>query len=145
LADYFRTPVAVHLFLLRAGEILMLRRQNTGFEDGNYSVVGVHLDGGETIVEAAIREGREEAGVVIAPGNVRVTGVMHRRAPDEERIDFFVTIERWQGEVTNCEPHKCSDLSWFPLDALPSNTIPYVRQAIANVLAGQWFDSWGWE
>lgn len=123
----------------------MLRRQNTGFEDGNYSVVGVHLDGGETIVEAAIREGREEAGVVIAPGNVRVTGVMHRRAPDEERIDFFVTIERWQGEVTNCEPHKCSDLSWFPLDALPSNTIPYVRQAIANVLAGQWFDSWGWE
>jgi ADP-ribose pyrophosphatase YjhB (NUDIX family) len=145
LAEYFRTPVAVHLFLLRPSEILMLRRQNTGFEDGNYSVVGGHLDGGETIVKASIREGREEAGIVIAAADVRVTGVMHRRAPDQERIDFFVTIERWQGEVANCEPHKCSELSWFPLDALPPSTIPHVWQAIANVRAGQWFDSWGWD
>lgn len=145
MADYLRTPVAVHLFLLRPGEILMLRRHNTGFEDGNYSVVGGHLDGGETIVQAAIREGREEAGIVIAPEDVRVAGVMHRRTADQERIDFFVSIERWQGEVANCEPHKCSDLSWFPTESLPANTIPYVGQAIANVLAGRWFDSWGWD
>jgi 8-oxo-dGTP pyrophosphatase MutT (NUDIX family) len=145
LADYFRTPVAVHVFLLRTDEILMLQRRNTGFEDGNYSVVGGHLDGGETIVAAAVREAREEAGIGIAADDVCVAGVMHRRTPEQERIDFFVTVRRWAGEITNCEPHKCSDLSWFPLEQLPANTIPYVRQAIANVLAGQWFDSWGWD
>ena len=145
MAEHFRTPVAVHLFLLRPGQILMLRRHNTGFEDGNYSVVGGHLDGGETIAQAAVREAREEAGIVIETADVRIAGVMHRRTPDEERIDFFVTVERWDGEVTNCEPEKCSDLSWFRRDRLPVNTIQYVRQAIANVLDGRWFDTWGWE
>lgn len=38
MRKYFTMPVAVHLFLLRGNEILLLRRYNTGYEDGNYSV-----------------------------------------------------------------------------------------------------------
>src|SRR5689334_11949952 len=109
----FGMPVAVHLFLVRGEEVLLLRRANTGYEDGKYSVVAGHLDGGETVVAAAVREAREEAGVVLDPADVRVVGVMHRRAEDE-RIDFFVAAEMWSGEIRNCEPHKCDALDWFP-------------------------------
>jgi ADP-ribose pyrophosphatase YjhB (NUDIX family) len=60
-----KLPVVAHVFLLRPGSILLVRRCNTGFKDGNYGPVGGHLDGGESIIRAAIRECREEVGVEI--------------------------------------------------------------------------------
>lgn len=56
----FRYPVAVHLFFIRNRQVLLLRRFNTGYEDGNYSVVAGHVDAGETVTQAAIREAEEE-------------------------------------------------------------------------------------
>ena len=138
-----RLPVAVHLFFVRDGRVLLLRRCNTGYEDGNFSVPAGHLDGGEQVVAAAIREAREEVAVEIAPTDLRVVGVMHRRAEDE-RIDFFLATEAWTGGATNAEPAKCDELAWFPLDALPENVIPYVARALANYRRGIWFDSFGW-
>jgi 8-oxo-dGTP diphosphatase len=140
----FMAPIAVHLFLVRGGEVLLLRRFRTGYEDGNYSVPAGHLDGGEEVVTAAIREAREEIGITLAPEDVSVIGVMHRRSKGE-RIDFFVTATRWSGEITNCEPNKCDELRWCRLDALPANTIPYIRRALDNYATSRWFDSFGWE
>jgi len=142
--DWFTMVVAVHLFLLCDGRVLLLRRYNTGYEDGWYSIVAGHVDGGEEIKDAMIREAREETGIVIAPENIVVVGVMHRRSA-EERIDFFLAARRWAGEVTNREPDKCDELAWFDLDALPANVIPYVRRALDNYREGCWFDSFGWD
>lgn len=139
----FRAAVAVHLLLIRDGEILLSRRYNTGYEDGSYSVIAGHLEGGEEVTLAMAREAREEAGIEILPERVQVAGVMHR-LEDDERIDFFLTSDRWRGEVRNREPHKCDALEWFPLDRLPGNVVPYVRRAIENYRAGVWFDSFGW-
>lgn len=140
----FKLACAVHLFLRRGNEVLLLRRFQTGYEDGNYSVIAGHLDGDEEVVAAAVREAREEAGIELDPADVQVVGVMHRRSNDE-RVDFFVTASRWAGVVTNMEPDKCDDLSWFDLDELPPNVIPYVWRALANYRQGAWFDSYGWE
>jgi hypothetical protein len=37
------------------------------------------------------------------------------------------------------------ELAWYPLDTLPTNTIPYVRRALDNYRRGIWFDSYGWD
>lgn len=140
----FRLVAAVHVFLVRGEEVLLLRRCNTGYEDGNYSVVAGHLDGGETVRDAAVRETREEAGITLRPDDIQVVGVMHRRST-EERVDFFVATTEWSGRISNREPHKCDELAWFPFDALPDNTIPYVRRALENYRRGTWFDSFGWD
>lgn len=142
-SERFTTPVAVHLFLTCGDDILLLRRFNTGYEDGNYSVIAGHLDGGETIVAAMCREAREEAGIELDPASVKVVGVMHRLSNDE-RIDFFLAADRWGGEVRNLEPDKCDELRWVPIDRLPDNTIPYIAAAITTWRGGCWFSELGW-
>jgi 8-oxo-dGTP diphosphatase len=141
--ERFKLPSAVHLFLVRDGQVLLLRRFNTGYEDGKYSVVAGHLNGDEEIKAAMIREAREEVGIEISPLDLQVVGVMHRKSNDE-RIDFFLAATSWSGEVANREPGKCDQLAWFEMDALPENVIPYVRRALDNYRRGIWFDSFGW-
>ncbi len=140
----FKALIAVHLFLIREEHILLLRRYNTGYADGQHSVIAGHLDGNEEVKTAMIREAWEEAGIEIDPSQLQVVGVMHRKAGDE-RIDFFLVATQWANEIINKEPHKCDELAWYPLDALPDATIPYIRTAIANYSQGRWFDSFGWE
>jgi len=142
-------PVTVHLLFFRENQILLLRRFNTGFEDGNYSVPAGHLDGGETIRMAAQREALEEIGVHIDLEDIVFASVIHRKSDDtlsgtSERVDFFVHIKTWDGEPFNAEPNKCDELRWCDLDALPENIIPYVQQAIQNFRNGVVFEEFGW-
>lgn len=139
-----RFPIAVHLLFIKNGNILLLRRFNTGYEDGNYSLVAGHLEAGETVTQTAIREAHEEAGVQIAPENIQVAHVIHRKSNDE-RIDFFVQVKAWDGEICNMEPDKCDDLSWFPLAELPVNMIPYVRFGLENYQKGVFYSEYGWK
>ena len=48
-----------HLFLMKDHEMLFLRRFNTGYEDGKYSMVAGHVDKGETFTQCIIREAEE--------------------------------------------------------------------------------------
>ena len=54
-----RTPsmfVAVYLLLLREERVLMLRRHQTGYEDGNYSVIAGHVVQDERVTHALVRK-----------------------------------------------------------------------------------------
>ncbi len=138
-----RFPATIHLFFIRDNSILIARRKATGYRDGDYSVPAGHLDGGETVRAAGVREALEEVGLRLNEADLEFAGVMHRRE-DDERVDFFVRVTRWQGEPFNAEPEKCDDLRWVDMDALPANMVPYVRRAIDNHRHGRVFDEFGW-
>ena len=141
--DYFKFISAVYLFLVKDGKILLLRRFNTGYEDGNYSVPAGHIDGEEKATSAMIREAKEEAGIEISENQLRMVHVMHRKS-DEERIDFFFEATKWKGEPKIMETSKCDDLSWFPISQLPQNVIPYVKAGIENYGKKISFSEFGW-
>ena len=139
-----RFPATVHLLFFRDDKILLLRRFNTGYRDGEYSVPAGHLDGNETVRAAAAREAAEEVGVQIEKEDILFSSVMHRNEGDE-RVDFFLHVLAWRGEPLNNEPNKCDDLYWEHVDSLPANIIPYVRRAIQNHRKGIYFDEFGWQ
>ena len=137
-------PVAVHLFLLNGNNILLLKRYNTGYEDGNYSVIAGHLDGDENVYNAIIREAKEEAGIEIKLKDLKIIQVMHRKKTNEERIDYFFTCKKWYGNIINMEPNKCSELKWNSIKRLPVNTIDYIKYAIKYYLKEINFTLYGW-
>lgn len=73
------TPLFIKAYnsMVNSGIILLLRRFNTGYEDGKYSVVAAHLDGNEDVKSAMIREVMEEAGIEINPNKLQIGGIMH--------------------------------------------------------------------
>lgn len=135
---------SAYLFLIEDNKILLQRRYNTGFEDGNYGVPAGHLDGGETAKEGCAREIKEEIGIDINTDDLEVVHVMHRNGEKDERIDFFMTATEYKGEITNCEPDKCDELKWFSLDELPDNIIDYVKVAIENYKDGVFYSEYDW-
>ncbi|NTW22178.1 NUDIX domain-containing protein [Candidatus Falkowbacteria bacterium] len=134
--ERFRAYVAAYLVLVKDGQVLLLRRYNTGYQDGNYSLVAGHLDGGETASQCIIREAAEEAGIVLESVDLEVSHVMHRISSDREYFDIYLTASKWSGEVKNMEPEKCDELAWYPLDNLPKNVLPEVKQALDDIRMG---------
>lgn len=138
----FKMRVAVHLILKNNNKVLLLRRYNTGYEDGNYSVVAGHVDGNETIISAMKREAKEEACIDIDEKDLKIVQVMHRKAEDES-IDYFLYCEKYTGNIIIGEQNKCDELKFYEIDKLPKNTIPYIKQAIENYKNGVEFSTFG--
>jgi 8-oxo-dGTP pyrophosphatase MutT (NUDIX family) len=63
--ERFSVIPAAYVYLLQGREVLLQRRQNTGYQDGRW-VAGAagHVELGETAAVAAAREAIEEIGVV---------------------------------------------------------------------------------
>ncbi len=143
--ERFKLIPSVYVLPVKDGKILLLRRFNTGYEDGKYSLVAGHADGGETMRCAMAREAFEEAGIKIEVDDLDLVATMHRWCGDHERIDLFFIAKKWSGEVKNMEPEKCNDLSWFPLDQIPENTILYILAAVDCYLKGEKYCEFGWD
>jgi 8-oxo-dGTP diphosphatase len=136
---------AVHLFLIQNWKILLLRRRNTGYEDGNYSVPAGHVEATETVSQAMIRETAEETGLTLGWADLKLVHVMHRLAEDgSNRVNFFFAAQTWQGQPSIKEPDKCDELAWYDLDSLPTNVIPYVRHAIEQHQKRNIYSEFGW-
>lgn len=147
LRRHMNIPASYLVLMNDTDEVLLLRRFNTGYNDGMYSLVAGHVDAGENFTQALLREALEEAGVTIFPEQVSVGHVMHRKSNTDgsERVDVFFVVKDWTGEVNNCEPEKCDELSWHSFDDLPENTIPYIKFALEGIKSGQMYSEFGWE
>lgn len=146
---YFTVIPAVYLVLRRDGQVLLLKRANTGYKDGMYSLPAGHVDGGEPAIQAAIREAKEEIALELKPADLRLAHTLHRlvggsdRSGPHERFDLFFAVSDWQGEPENVEPHKCDGLRWADLDNLPDDVIPEVRQALEMISGGVAYSDFG--
>ena len=129
----FRFHIIVHTFVFDRDRLLLLRRANTGFLDGYYSLPGGHVDAGEEIAHAAVREVAEEARIEVLEIEPRVV------MPYGGGVDFLFEAKRWSGTAQIGEPDRCDDLVWAPPDRLPEKTAPYLRKALELRSTGTWY------
>jgi 8-oxo-dGTP pyrophosphatase MutT (NUDIX family) len=146
LADRFKPYAAALVFFIKDDSILLMRRFNTGWADGQYTVPSGHIEAYEPVIAAAARESYEEAGLQTDPADLEFVHVSYRHNTDGGRIyvDFFFVCKKWIGEPTNAEPDKCDDVRWFPLSNLPENIVPFVKKAIDAYQQQRTFSEYGW-
>ena len=138
----FQVIPAVFMIFRRDGKTLFLRRANTGYGDGSYSLPAGHLDGGESAIMAAMREAKEEIGITLTRDSLRLVHMLHRQiTPGEEkkheRVDFFFEITEWEGEPVNAEPQKCDELLWADADNLPKPMTSEVEAMFKALAKGE--------
>lgn len=136
---------ASYLVLKDGDKVLLMKRKNTGFKDGFWSLVAGHVDRGENYREAMVREAKEEAGIEIEREDLKPFSVMHRDFKESPYVDLFFLCEEWSGEIVNGEPEKCEKLGWFGIDDLPERTIGFVEKALVESGTNLRYQEYGWE
>jgi 8-oxo-dGTP diphosphatase len=123
---------AAHMVLEKKGKIYLMQRANTGYQDGCFGLPAGHLDHGETFLECAIREAKEEAGVKIQTKDVEYLHTIHKHSEhlSENRVEIFFITKKWTGEARILEPHKCSNSGWYGKNKLPKNMVDYVGESL---------------
>ena len=132
--ERYKMPVSVQILLFNEnGEVLLLKRKKTGFGDSKYGFIGGHVEKGENVKKAIIREVKEQIGVEIAENDLKFRNIMNRKVnQDVEYIDFIFIAKKWKGNIRNMEPEKCSELKWCSLNKLPNNILDFEKYIIDN-------------
>jgi dATP pyrophosphohydrolase len=126
--------------------ILVLRRSQAGRSPGTWEAVHGAIEAGETAVQAALRELREETG--LAPErlyNASRVEAFYRHAEDEVAlIPVFAAFVARDAAVRVSEEHDA--VEWLaPADALARVTWPRMRRALEDTVAlfGKGGGNWG--
>lgn len=104
-------------FITWGDEVLLLRGgPHKRLWAGRYNGVGGHVEPGEDIHTATLREVQEETGLSVH--DLRLRGVVHVDAGDPRvGILFFVFTARAASRAVGSSPD--GDLEWWPTDRLP--------------------------
>lgn len=147
MTDRHKVIPAVYLVLVNSNEeVLLQKRQGTGYCDGMWGMVSGHIEAGESMVDGMIREAKEEAGFNIPAEELQFGCMLHRKSDDGERVDlFFVWEPAHIPEIRIKEPEKCAELKFFSIDELPDNVIPYVEEALECCGEGNPYFEYGWD
>jgi len=81
MTERYLSIVDVHVILRREGTILLLRRAGNVYATGMLCLPSGHLEDGESVLSAAVRETKEETGIALEPAALRLVLSIHERHP----------------------------------------------------------------
>ena len=127
---YETKKVAVVFLFEDNGKYLFLKRGHTGACDGFYMLPGGHVDEGEQILTAAVREIKEELDVQVLKDDLHL--VLSRAS--KTHINFFFKVNKYTGTLKNKEPEKHDDLAFLSIE--DEGIHPTVKKEINAIQTG---------
>ena len=102
------------LCLLTDGDRILLQNRVKADWRG-YTLPGGHIEPGESVVDAAVREMKEETGLTVL--NPTLCGVKQFPIDEGRYIVFLFRADRFEGELLSSEE---GQMEWVERSALPS-------------------------
>lgn len=131
MKERYKFPISAQLLLEKENKILLMKRQNTGYEDGKYGFPGGHVRDNEEIRKAAIREAKEEIGIDIKLEDLKLYKLLNRKIEGGgEYIDFVFKVKNWTGNIANEEENKCEEIVWKDKNDIPENIIDFIPEVL---------------
>ena len=117
--------VGIGVLIVQNGRILLGHRvQNaadTGgiYEPDSWCLPGGKQEYGETVLQGAIRETKEETNLDI--NDLQVYSAVDDLQPGKHYVTIQVIARACSGTLCVMEPEKQDEWKWFPVDQLPKN------------------------
>ncbi|MBB5157581.1 NUDIX domain-containing protein [Saccharopolyspora phatthalungensis] len=121
-----------------AGQVLLIQRgPDAKFAPQHWDLPVGKADKGEIITTTAVRELKEETGLIVDPAELNIAGIIHGAWGVEAPNGFLTVVfvaHTWTGQPVNAEPHKHSQVTWFPVEQVPTQFVSTTREALVNYL-----------
>lgn len=145
MEERYKSMIVVDLMLTRKNEktrkkeVLLALRKNTGYNDGEYELPGGHVDEGEDLMNAMIREAYEELKIKLKLEDLHIEHILHHYKGN--RLKFIISSEKYEGNLEIGEAEKCEKLEWFNIEDLPENLDKRTKKVIKEIENNIFYDN----
>ena len=118
--ENYKTNVSVCLMIYNNDSVLLLRRSNTSYECGKYEFPSGHIEINETLLEATVRETKEETGLIINIDDLSYCGCVDNNK-NGKHLNLLFKTSKYIGEPKIMSDEESDDFVWKNINDLFSN------------------------
>lgn len=125
----------VMCFIIKDGQILLLKRKNTWFENDKFCPPGGLVEDRESLQDAVVSEVFEETGITVLTDDIELIKDYKSTSNGRYFHNHYFKATKFTGTIENKEPDRHTEVGWFPIDNLPANTSTVVYDTIKELWA----------
>lgn len=132
-----RPKVGFGVMLLKNNNVLLGKRHDDPIKagsdlhgEGTWTMPGGKLEYKDKLIEGAIKEVKEETGILLRKAEVVSDNIVH----DNHYVTIGFLATEFEGEAKAMEPDEIVEWKWFDIADLPDKVYPASRQLLENYL-----------